>query len=128
MFARERPSIRHDEIGGLAEIAPKRRDPLGRFKIEVRPRMDAPLPEVPVERAAVSVTIEQLTEFPQVRPQPLRRNGGVFPAFPCGRFAGNERGCPKGRLTNQPDLFDLVRVREDGSRPDGSAMREPSTE
>jgi len=57
---------------------------------------------------------EQLLQVAQVAAQLLRGDGGVFPALPSKRLAGNVRSRAQTRFADFPDLFDLNSV---GKKP-----------
>src|SRR5438477_8566689 len=107
MFARKRAAMFHDQISGFFDERAKLLHARRRFEIEVDARMDATLSEVSVEAAEVAVFVEELLQIAQVTAKPMRRHGGIFPAFPVFFEARNMGRCAEARFAHMPNAFFL---------------------
>src|SRR5262249_36324239 len=77
-----------DHVSSALHERAELRDTTGRHEVERDARVQAALPEVPVERrGAVAVLVELTTEVTQVVAQAGRIDGGVLPAGPGVRLS-----------------------------------------
>ena len=83
--------------------------PDSRFEIEVDARVHAALAEVAVHRAAIAVSLHQRPQLAEIGAEQFGANGGVLPAFPSVRLAGNEDASPERGLANLPDALGFCR-------------------
>ena len=90
-------------------------------QIEIDARVNAALAEMPVERAAVAVLFEELSQIAQIAAELVGRNGGILPAFPRDRLAGHARGRAEPRLAHLPHELFLARDRRTASSTGRSA-------
>ena len=107
VLARDRPAVRHHQVDRLGYKAPNFRDALGRAQVEVDARVHASLAEVTVERALVSIPIQQLLQLAQVAAQPRGRHCRVFPALPVLGAVALARRRAETRLADLPQLARL---------------------
>ena len=112
VLAGERATVAHHQVGGLIDERQVPVDAPARGEVEVDPAVDAPLPEVAVERGVVVVVVQQPPELTQVAAQVLRGDGGVLPAGPRGLQAGDERRGAETGLPHLPDAAHGGRVGE----------------
>src|SRR5438067_4410313 len=107
MFARKRAAMFHDQISSFFDERAKLLHARRRFEIEVDARMDATLSEVSIETAKVAVFVEKPLQIAQVTAKPMRRHGGIFPAFPVFFEARNMGRCAEARFAHMPNAFFL---------------------
>ena len=74
--------------------------------------MDATLAEVAIQRALVTVIVEELAKLAQIFAQLARRHRRVLPAFPGFGAVREARRGAQTRLANLPELFLLLVVVE----------------
>ena len=83
-------------------------DALGAVQVERDAGVHAALAEVAVQArpglVAVAELVVQLLQVPQVVAEPVRVDGGVFPAFPGVAVAGHVRGRAEAGLADRPQL------------------------
>ena len=83
-------------------------DAFGAVEVEGDAGVHAALAEVAVQArpglVAVAELVVQLVQVPQVVPEPVRGDGGVFPAFPRVAVAGHVRGRAQAGLADRPQL------------------------
>ena len=103
MLARERASIAHNQVGGAFHKFPVIANSRFAAEIEAEAHMNAPMPEVSVERTRVGVLIHQLANVTQVAAQLFRSDRRVIPAFPLGRRAGGKGGGAGPRFAQMPN-------------------------
>ncbi len=92
VFAGEGATVADHEIGSLFHKLAELGDALFRLQVEIDAVVDATVAEVAVERAFVGESRHHLAQIAEVAAEFFGRNGGVFPAFPIGRFAGHMGG------------------------------------
>ena len=102
MFAGERAAIADDEIGGLFDEVAELRDAFFRLQIEVEAGVNAGVAEVAVERAFVVEGGHHFAEVAEIGAEFFGSDGGVFPAFPVQRLAGDVRGDAEAGLRGFP--------------------------
>src|SRR5258708_112871 len=100
MFAGEGAVVFDAEVGRFVEVGAELRDAGRALEIEVVACVDAGLPEVAVEVAAVAVLVEQRAQLAKVGAEVFRVDRGILPTFPRMAFAGNERGGAEARLAD----------------------------
>ena len=84
---------------------------------EIDARMDEALTEMAIERAEIIIFIQQGAEIAQIPADVIRRNSGIFPAFPRVRLIRHTRAGAEPRITNFPDdLFMFWVVNESHRR------------
>ena len=71
--------------------------PVGRLEVEVQPRVDAAVPEVPVEVAAVAVPLPESAQVAQIVAELLGRDRRVLPSLPGQGPARRDVRSPEGR-------------------------------
>src|SRR5206468_5128427 len=103
-LARERSTMADHQVGRVGDEPAERLDAVRRAELVVGAGVDAPLPEVPVERAVVAVAVEQGPELAQVAGELGRGHGGVLPTFVRRGLAGDERGGAETRFAELPEL------------------------
>ena len=113
VLAGERAAVGDHQLRRLVEELAPVAQTLGRPQVEVDPAVDAAVPEVPVERRAVVVALQQLLEVPQVVAQPIGRHRRVLPARPVVALARDVCRRPQAGLPHLPDLLLLILVVEE---------------
>ena len=73
------------------------------LQTEINAGMDETLPEMAVERAEISELVEQRPKIAQIFSDVVRRNGGIFPAFPGVRLVWNARARAQAGIANFPN-------------------------
>src|SRR5690348_9806817 len=71
--------------------------------------MDTALSIVAVHGAAIFVSLHERMKLAQVGAELVGRHGGIFPALPSMRLAGDKDGCAQSRFAHEPDALRLVR-------------------
>ena len=112
VLTRQGATVRDHQVRGLGHEAPVLRDAFARLQVELDARMHAALAEVAIQRALEAVPVELLAKLAQIAPQPLGRNGGVFPAFPRFLAVGEPRGGAQTSLAHLPQLLLVLLVVE----------------
>ncbi len=93
MFAGQRSTKANHQVSRpLDKVAVFANAVLG-LQIEIQAHVDASVPEVSVERAAIFVFVHQLPKIAQVRSQLFRRDGRIVPPFPVQRHSRRKRRC-----------------------------------
>src|SRR5579864_4897276 len=107
------------QIGGLFHERTPFSYPWFAHQVKAYAAMDATLPKMSVERGVVLIFVVKGAQVAKIAAQLFRRDGGVFPAFPCIRLAGNKRGCPQASFAHLPDMFRIGGIGEQphGRRP-----------
>src|SRR5215468_5143251 len=110
MLSGDGSPVADNQIGGLVDERAKVANSFDGTEVEVDTRVNAALPEVSIERAIVTMLLEQSAQVAQVGTDLLGRNGGVLPTFPRNRLSwhkGRRAKSGLATLTNQ-FLFALV--------------------
>src|SRR5581483_1793748 len=94
-----------------------------RGQLEVDPGVDAPLPEVAVQRAPVVIAVEELPEVAEIRAELVDGDRRVLPAFPRVVRAGDARGRAEPGLADAPDDLLLTLLVEQLRRRRMRALR-----
>ena len=81
-------------------------------EIEIDPHVNAGVPEVSVESAAIAVAVHQLVQIAQIAAEFFGSDGGVFPTLPAWRLTGHVGSGSQSRLAHFPDLLGLPLVGE----------------
>src|SRR5690242_10590420 len=110
MLARGAAAIADDQVCRLLDEGAEACDALAGLQIEVDARMQTSLAEVAVECAGVVVAVDESAQIAQIARELLRWRGGVLPAGPCLRRAGDACGSAKARFAHLPDHRHLARV------------------
>ena len=109
VFAGERSAITDDEVGGLFDELAELGDSVFRLQIEIEAGVHAGVAEVSVERAFVIEGGHQLAKVAEIGAEFFGSDGGVFPAFPVQRLAGDVRGYAETGLRELPRCAWLAR-------------------
>ncbi len=107
MFAGEGTAVADDEVGGFFDELAELGDAFFGSQIEVEARVHAGVAEVAVERAFVVEGVHHFAKIAKVGAEFFGRDGGVFPAFPVQRLAGDVGSDAETGLANFPDAFGL---------------------
>ena len=111
MFAGDRASIAHHEVGRLFHELAEFRYAFFRSQVEVDARMDAPMAEVAVKRAFVAVGGHHFAQIAKISAKFFGSHRRVFPAFPVQRLARDMRRNAESGFANFPHAFDLLFIR-----------------
>ena len=84
-------AVAHHQVGGFFHKPAKFGNTSGRLQIEVHAIVNATIPEVPVQCAAIVERLHHPQQIAQVSPKFLRSDRGIFPALPGQRFTGDMR-------------------------------------
>src|SRR6185503_8771182 len=113
MFTGERSTETDDEVCRFLNEAAVFVDAFTRLQIEINSRMKATLAKMPIQGAVVFIAVEKRSKLTQIVANSVRRNGGVFPSFPCVRLAGNSGSRSETQFANSPhDAFFLCILKE----------------
>ncbi len=85
--------------------------------------MHAGVAEVSVERAFVVEVGHHLAQVAKISAEFFGSDGGIFPAFPVQRLAGNVRGCAQTGFANLPDAACLRSREQLDVRRSGAAAK-----
>ena len=73
------------------------------LQAKIDPSVNEALPEMAVKRAEITVLIQERSKIAQVFSNVVRRNRGIFPAFPRIRLVRHPRARAQASITNFPD-------------------------
>src|SRR5205823_2261800 len=110
MFARKRPAVTFDQLGCLVGKAQIGLNSLVRLQSEVDACVNEALPEMPVQRAEITMLVEQRAKIAQIIPDIVWRNCRVFPSFPRVWLVWNTRRCAQAGIANFPNHSLMRRV------------------
>src|SRR5262249_27989929 len=105
MLSGDGSPVADNQIGGLVDERAKVANSFDGTEVEVDTRVNAALPEVSIERAIVTMLLEQAAQVAQVGTDLLGRNGGVLPTFPRNRLSWHKGRRAKSGLANLPNQF-----------------------
>ena len=103
MLAAERTAEAERQIGGAVEEFAEEAQTLDGAEIEVDAQVDAALPVVTVERAAVAILAHEGRESAQISTEMRGGNAGIVPTLKALRLAGDKNRGAESRLTDAPD-------------------------
>src|SRR5699024_5668632 len=109
----ERAVVVGDQLGGTGDELTPLPQALGRVEDEGDAAVEAPLPEMTVERGLIVELLEQAAEVPQVIADPFHRYGGVLPSGVGLTHARNMRGRTQPCFAYLPQLLRLPVLLED---------------
>src|SRR5699024_1156589 len=101
----DRAVVVGDQLRGTGEELTPLPQALGRVEDEGDAAVEAPLPEMTVERGLIVELLEQAAEVPQVIADPFHRYGGVLPSGVGLTHARNMRGRTQPCFAYLPQLL-----------------------
>ena len=110
VLAGERSAELEHDVGGAVDKFAIRLYAFHRAEVIAHTRVDAALPEVPVDGHDVSEFLHQRVEFAQIGAELCRRYGRVFPSLPELRHAGNTRNRAESRFAHAPHALRLLPI------------------
>ena len=117
VFAGERTAVADDKIGSLFHELAELGDSIFGLQVEIEAGVHAGVAEVAVKRSFVTEGAHHIAQVAKIAAEFFGSDGGIFPAFPVERLAGDVRGDAETGLANIPDALGLrARVKADVGR------------